>query len=124
MDEAALRGDLRRQGGHVDTEALARAARRSGVPVAFIRFERGAAGQLIPPALVEIEGGDWWLVEAIGPLRVELRRPGDQVPWRLSRRQFRRRWTGVAATSVPSAPGAGNEPGAPAASPLRAAFAK
>ena len=124
MDEAALRGDLRRQGGHVDTEALARAARRSGVPVAFIRFERSAAGQLIPPALVEVEGGDWWLVEAIGPLRVELRRPGDHVPWRLSRRQFRRQWTGVAATSAPSAPGAGNQPGAPAASPLRAAFAK
>ncbi len=124
MDEAALRGDLRRQGGRVDTETLARAARRSGVPVAFIRFERSAAGQLIPPALVEIEGGDWWLVEAIGPLRIELRHPGDQVPWRLSRRQFRRQWTGVAATSTLSSPSARNDPGAPAASPLRAAFAR
>ena len=124
MDEAALRGDLRRQGGHVDTEALARAARRSGVPVAFIRFERGAAGQLIPPALVEVDGGAWWLVEEIGPLRVELRRPGDRVPWRLSRRQFRRQWTGVAATSAPSAPGAQNASGGRAPSPLRAAFAR
>ena len=124
MDEAALRGDLRRQGGQVDTEALARAARRSGVPVAFIRFERGAAGQLIPPALVEVDGGAWWLVEAIGPLRVELRRPGDQVPWRLSRRQFQRQWTGVAATSAPPAPGAQNESAGQAPSPLRAAFAR
>ena len=124
MDEATLRGDLRRQGGHVDTEALARAARRSGVPVAFIRFERSAAGQLIPPALVEVEGGDWWLVEEIGPLCIELRRPGDRVPWRLSRRQFRRQWTGIAATSASFAPGARNEPEGSAPSPLRAAFVK
>ena len=44
MDELALRGDLRRQGGQVDTEALARAVRRIGLPVAFVRYERGAAG--------------------------------------------------------------------------------
>ena len=124
MDERALRGDLRRQGGRVDTEALARAARRSGVPVAFVRFERGAAGQLIPPALVEVDGGRWWLVEDVGPLRVELRRSGDQVPWRLSRRQFRRQWTGVAAVSAPSAPGKHDESGASERPPLRAAFAR
>ena len=124
MDEAALRGDLRRQGGRVDIESLARAVRQTGLPVAFVRFERRAAGQLIPPALVEVEGGVWWLVEALGPLRIELSRPGDEVPWRLTRRRFRRHWTGIAATSAASVPGAQSETGAPLSSPLRAAFAR
>ena len=124
MDEAALRADLCRQGGRVDAEALARAVRRSGLPVAFVQFERGAAGQLIAPTLVEVEGGGWWLVEELGPLRVELRRPGDQMPWRLSRRQFRRHWTGVAATPAASVPGSHFDPESSAASPLRAAFAR
>ena len=124
MDEAALRADLRRQGGNVDAETLARAVRRVGLPVVFARFERGATGQLIAPALVEVGDGDWWLVERVGPLRVELSKSGDTVPWRLSRRRFRRRWTGVAATSVLAAPGTGDLSGASSPCPLRAAFAR
>ena len=124
MDEAALRGDLRRQGGRVDTEALARAVRQVGLPIVLVRFERGAAGQLIAPALVEVEDGEWWLVEKLGPLRVELSQPGNALPWRLSRRRFRRHWTGVAVTSAASVPGADDGPGTAAASPLRAAFVR
>ena len=122
MDEPALRADLRRQGGRVDNEALARAVRRVGLPVVLVRFERGAAGHLAAPVLVEIEDGGWWLVEKIGPLRVELSQPGRELPWRLARRRFRRHWTGVAVVSTASSTATPGDAPASAASPLRAAF--
>ena len=121
LDGAALRGDLRRQGGHVDSEALARTLRQMGLPVRLCRFERGTAGQLTPPALVEVAGGGWWLVEKLGPFQIELSQPGRSVAWRLSRRRFRRDWTGVAAlpaVHMSSRPEEGGE----ARAPLYAAF--
>ena len=121
-DEPALRSDLHRQGGQVDSETLARTVRRMGLPITLWRFEQGDIDQLAPPTLVEIEDGNWWLVEKLGRVQVELSRPGNEVSWRLSRRRFRREWTGAAAVAAVPPPRAEKGVEVPAASPLRAAF--
>ena len=64
------------------------------------------------------------MVDDLGPLRIDLTRPGDEVPWRLSRRRFRRHWTSIAVMSLASRRATPDEPGVSAATPLRAAFAR
>lgn len=123
-DGAALRRNLIRQGGRADPEALARAARQMGFPVSWCRFDRDSERNLTLPALVEIEDGEWWLVESLGRMHVALRHPDDELVRRLSRRRFRRMWTGVAAIGAAPSPDAGDGTVGDAGSPLRAAFVR